>query len=57
MNEELTKKQCDCCLREDSTTKERTIKEDGVVGYYDRTVLWCDRCVEGHNKYLLENWG
>lgn len=47
---------CANCNKQ-GTVSKRKIKENGVVGYYDIDVVWCDECVGKHNKYLLENWG
>ena len=48
---------CESCKKEDETVKDTTVKEDGVVGYYDRNVTWCEKCVDSHNYYLMANWG
>ena len=48
---------CTSCGKQDDTVKSREIKENGVVGYYDVTVMWCGKCVDNHNKNLLSNWG
>ena len=46
---------CKSCGKENG--KERTIKENGVVGYYDVKVFWCDKCASNHNCHLVETWG
>jgi len=51
------KKECGSCKKENHTTKTRKVKENGVVGYYDVNVVWCDNCVNSHNRYLLSTWG
>lgn len=56
-NEMGMEKECESCKRQDETVSEKTIKENGVVGYYDRKVNWCDKCTASHNHYLLANWG
>ena len=48
---------CGSCEKEQETTEKVTIKENGVLGYYDREVEWCESCVNSHNRYLLESWG
>lgn len=48
---------CQSCGKKDKTAKERTIKENGVIGYFDKTVTWCDKCIKSHNYYLMASWG
>lgn len=48
---------CSSCEKEKEDVRERTVKENGVVGYYDVKVKWCDDCSEKHNRHLLETWG
>lgn len=50
-------KKCSSCEKEFNELKEKVIKEEGVLGYYDKKVKWCDDCIERHNYYLLANWG
>lgn len=59
LRKEMKKKipKCELCKKMDKTVKERTVKENGVLGYYDITVKWCDSCVVRHNHYLLSSWG
>lgn len=49
--------ECQNCHRKTTTTKERTVKENGAISYYDVKVVWCDDCVSRHNYYLLSEWG
>lgn len=56
-DELIEKKKCNRCNKMDLTTRERTIKENGMVSYYDVKVIWCDKCVGNHNRYLLSSWG
>ena len=32
-------------------------ENNGVVGYYDVKVFWCDKCASNHNRHLVETWG
>jgi len=48
---------CESCNKEQETTEKVTIKENGVLGYYNRNVEWCKDCVKSHNRHLLESWG
>ncbi len=57
MNKEEVTKKCNNCGKDKESTKQRKVKENGVVGYYDIDVVWCDKCVERHNRYLVESWG
>ena len=50
-------KQCASCKKQDETVRQRTVKENGMLRYYDVEVKWCDKCVESHNHYLLSSWG
>jgi hypothetical protein len=54
--EKIEEEKCDHCGKR-GITKNQTIKEKGVVGYYDVKVKWCVDCVIRHNRELLENWG
>jgi protein-arginine kinase activator protein McsA len=53
----MEKIKCENCGKEDNTVCVREIKENGVVGYYEVSVKWCDECAGRHNKHLLETWG
>jgi hypothetical protein len=48
---------CNCCKKEKKNVSERSVKENGALGYYDRKVIWCDECVNSHNYYLMASWG
>jgi len=50
-------KECTICHKKNKTVKERTVKEEGVLSYYDIKVVWCDKCVSRHNYYLMASWG
>lgn len=52
-----TKLICDSCEIAGDTVRERTVKENGVLGYYDVKVKWCDKCTNSHNYYLMASWG
>ena len=53
----MKKLKCESCEKKKDTTKKRTRKENGVLGYYDVDVLWCDDCINANNRHLLESWG
>jgi hypothetical protein len=48
---------CESCGKADKTVSKRKVREDGVVGYYEVEVCWCNECVRNHYRFLLENWG
>lgn len=50
-------KTCESCKKQKENVTEKTVKENGVIGYYDRKVTYCDECVASHNYYLLADWG
>lgn len=52
-----TEDTCTSCRQDKGSVRDRTIKENGVLGYYDVNVKWCDECVSSHNYYLLASWG
>ena len=48
---------CTNCGEEKEDVKERVVKENGVLGYYDVKRKYCDACTDSHNHYLLADWG
>ena len=58
MNDIQTKElECESCKQKSKTVHKRKVKEEGVLGYYEVEVCWCDSCVDRHNYCLMANWG